>query len=193
MQVGYSIRFEDVTSESTLIKYMTDGVLLRETLINEYLDQYRWAWGTCSTVAAVHVWYTMNDTLITWISTGGGFVMQYTTTQRQYTTTQRQPGVLSDGVRCCIGLHVLVCKGVNAHALDAAARHACVGHEVMAAQPMNYVHGSMSLPDAAFRMQFNSDGRGAWEIHHTVQYKVQYTVQYNVTMCWHGAFMPHAV
>ena len=28
-EVGYSIRFEDVTSEKTLIKYMTDGVLLR--------------------------------------------------------------------------------------------------------------------------------------------------------------------
>jgi pre-mRNA-splicing factor ATP-dependent RNA helicase DHX38/PRP16 len=28
--VGYAIRFEDQTSERTLIKYMTDGVLLRE-------------------------------------------------------------------------------------------------------------------------------------------------------------------
>ena len=28
--VGYAIRFEDQTSEHTLIKYMTDGVLLRE-------------------------------------------------------------------------------------------------------------------------------------------------------------------
>lgn len=31
-QVGYAIRFEDVTSEKTIIKYMTDGVLLRESL-----------------------------------------------------------------------------------------------------------------------------------------------------------------
>jgi pre-mRNA-splicing factor ATP-dependent RNA helicase DHX38/PRP16 len=31
-EVGYSIRFEDCTSPSTRIKYMTDGVLLRETL-----------------------------------------------------------------------------------------------------------------------------------------------------------------
>ena len=30
--VGYSIRFEDCTSEKTLIKYMTDGILLRESL-----------------------------------------------------------------------------------------------------------------------------------------------------------------
>jgi pre-mRNA-splicing factor ATP-dependent RNA helicase DHX38/PRP16 len=31
--VGYSIRFEDQTSEHTLIKYMTDGVLLREVSV----------------------------------------------------------------------------------------------------------------------------------------------------------------
>ena len=28
--VGYAIRFEDCTSESTLLKFMTDGILLRE-------------------------------------------------------------------------------------------------------------------------------------------------------------------
>ena len=28
-EVGYSIRFEDVTSSKTIIKYMTDGMLLR--------------------------------------------------------------------------------------------------------------------------------------------------------------------
>ena len=31
-QVGYSIRFEDCTSERTVLKYMTDGMLLREFL-----------------------------------------------------------------------------------------------------------------------------------------------------------------
>ena len=36
--VGYSIRFEDVTSKQTIIKYMTDGVLLRESLNDEELD-----------------------------------------------------------------------------------------------------------------------------------------------------------
>jgi len=30
--VGYSIRFEDCTTERTLLKYMTDGMLLREFL-----------------------------------------------------------------------------------------------------------------------------------------------------------------
>ena len=39
-KVGYSIRFEDVTSKETLIKYMTDGVLLRESLLDAELNQY---------------------------------------------------------------------------------------------------------------------------------------------------------
>ncbi|KAK3628167.1 DEAH-box RNA helicase prp16 [Elasticomyces elasticus] len=38
--VGYAIRFEDCTSKETKIKYMTDGVLLRESLTNSDLDQY---------------------------------------------------------------------------------------------------------------------------------------------------------
>ncbi|KAM7494881.1 hypothetical protein LguiB_029490 [Lonicera macranthoides] len=39
--VGYAIRFEDVTGKNTVIKYMTDGVLLRETLKDSDLDKYR--------------------------------------------------------------------------------------------------------------------------------------------------------
>jgi len=39
-KVGYSIRFEDCTSERTLIKYMTDGILLRESLNEPDLDGY---------------------------------------------------------------------------------------------------------------------------------------------------------
>ncbi len=39
-EVGYAIRFEDVTSPSTLIKFMTDGVLLRESLTEPDLDRY---------------------------------------------------------------------------------------------------------------------------------------------------------
>ncbi|KAL8156964.1 putative pre-mRNA-splicing factor ATP-dependent RNA helicase DEAH4 [Apium graveolens] len=39
-EVGYSIRFEDRTSEKTRIKYLTDGVLLRESLSNPELNQY---------------------------------------------------------------------------------------------------------------------------------------------------------
>ncbi|KAJ3284564.1 putative ATP-dependent RNA helicase dhx33 [Borealophlyctis nickersoniae] len=39
-KVGYSIRFEDVTSPQTLIKYMTDGMLLRELLSDSNLSRY---------------------------------------------------------------------------------------------------------------------------------------------------------
>ncbi|KAL8480920.1 hypothetical protein ACS0TY_026887 [Phlomoides rotata] len=39
-EVGYAIRFEDCTSPDTVIKYMTDGMLLREILIDEDLSQY---------------------------------------------------------------------------------------------------------------------------------------------------------
>ncbi|TVU25701.1 hypothetical protein EJB05_28206 [Eragrostis curvula] len=39
-EVGYAIRFEDRTSERTCIKYLTDGVLLRESLSNPELKQY---------------------------------------------------------------------------------------------------------------------------------------------------------
>lgn len=38
--VGYAIRFEDCTSKETQIKYMTDGVLLRESLNEPDLDRY---------------------------------------------------------------------------------------------------------------------------------------------------------
>lgn len=40
MQVGYSIRFDDCTSEKTLIKYMTDGMLMREVLLDPELSTY---------------------------------------------------------------------------------------------------------------------------------------------------------
>ncbi|XP_062157376.1 probable pre-mRNA-splicing factor ATP-dependent RNA helicase DEAH4 [Alnus glutinosa] len=39
-EVGYAIRFEDRTSERTRIKYLTDGVLLRESLSDPELNQY---------------------------------------------------------------------------------------------------------------------------------------------------------
>ncbi|CDP11384.1 unnamed protein product [Coffea canephora] len=39
-EVGYAIRFEDRTSEKTCIKYLTDGVLLRESLSDPELNQY---------------------------------------------------------------------------------------------------------------------------------------------------------
>ncbi|PHU22018.1 hypothetical protein BC332_07125 [Capsicum chinense] len=39
-RVGYAIRFEDITGSSTVIKYMTDGVLLREALKDPDLEKY---------------------------------------------------------------------------------------------------------------------------------------------------------
>ena len=38
--VGYSIRFEDCTSDQTLLKYMTDGMLLREAMTDPLLSRY---------------------------------------------------------------------------------------------------------------------------------------------------------
>lgn len=39
-EVGYSIRFEDRTGPRTRIKYMTDGVLVRECLEDPFLSRY---------------------------------------------------------------------------------------------------------------------------------------------------------
>ncbi|PXF43413.1 putative pre-mRNA-splicing factor ATP-dependent RNA helicase DHX16 [Gracilariopsis chorda] len=39
-EVGYSICFEDCTSEQTVLKYVTDGMLLREFLSEPYLKAY---------------------------------------------------------------------------------------------------------------------------------------------------------
>ena len=39
-EVGYSIRFEDMTSDKTVLKYMTDGMLLREFLTDPTLSTY---------------------------------------------------------------------------------------------------------------------------------------------------------
>lgn len=39
-EVGYAIRFEDCTSPKTVIAYMTDGILLRESLTDPDLDRY---------------------------------------------------------------------------------------------------------------------------------------------------------
>jgi ATP-dependent RNA helicase DHX8/PRP22 len=39
-QVGYSIRFDDMTSPDTVIKYMTDGMLMREYLADNDLQRY---------------------------------------------------------------------------------------------------------------------------------------------------------
>ncbi|XP_034951798.1 ATP-dependent RNA helicase DHX33 isoform X2 [Chelonus insularis] len=38
--VGYSVRFEDVTSPQTRIKYLTDGMMVREAMTDENLSDY---------------------------------------------------------------------------------------------------------------------------------------------------------
>ncbi|KAM9317629.1 putative ATP-dependent RNA helicase DHX40 isoform 2-T2 [Pholidichthys leucotaenia] len=39
-EVGYQVRFDDFTSQDTVVKYMTDGCLLREILADPGLSQY---------------------------------------------------------------------------------------------------------------------------------------------------------
>ncbi len=39
-EIGYSIRFEDFSNESTIIKYVTDGILVRECLSDPNLSKY---------------------------------------------------------------------------------------------------------------------------------------------------------
>ena len=40
-EVGYSIRFEDMTEQgTTFLKYMTDGMLLREAMNDPKLERY---------------------------------------------------------------------------------------------------------------------------------------------------------
>ena len=51
LQVGYSIRFEDCTSERTLVKYMTDGMLLREFLSEPDLEGYRYMYSAAFRLA----------------------------------------------------------------------------------------------------------------------------------------------
>jgi pre-mRNA-splicing factor ATP-dependent RNA helicase DHX16 len=48
-EVGYTIRFEDRTSQKTLLKYMTDGMLLREFLGDPKLSGY-----TCLMIDEAH-------------------------------------------------------------------------------------------------------------------------------------------
>jgi len=39
-EVGYTIRFEDKSSQATQLKYLTDGMLLRESMIDPLLTKY---------------------------------------------------------------------------------------------------------------------------------------------------------
>ncbi len=39
-EVGYSIRFEDKSGPRTILKYLTDGMLLREAIHDPLLEKY---------------------------------------------------------------------------------------------------------------------------------------------------------
>lgn len=39
-EVGYSIRFEDNSCNKTILKYMTDGMLLREGMSDPLMENY---------------------------------------------------------------------------------------------------------------------------------------------------------
>jgi pre-mRNA-splicing factor ATP-dependent RNA helicase DHX15/PRP43 len=40
VHVGYTIRFEDITSQATVLKFLTDGMLLREAMQDSLLQKY---------------------------------------------------------------------------------------------------------------------------------------------------------
>lgn len=67
--MGYCIRFDDATSPSTKIKYMTDGMLLREALIDPQLSKYEVRAMAAVTVAGFA--YAVQA----WMHTAGKFVM----------------------------------------------------------------------------------------------------------------------
>lgn len=57
--VGYSIRFEDMTSSKTRIKFLTDGLLLREALVDPLLTRY-----SCIMVDEAHERSLSSDILL---------------------------------------------------------------------------------------------------------------------------------
>lgn len=57
--MGYSVRFDDVTSARTKIKYMTDGILLRELMLDNKLQSY-----SCIILDEIHERSCRTDVLL---------------------------------------------------------------------------------------------------------------------------------
>ena len=58
-EVGYNVRFENVSSQATKIKFMTDGILLREVLTDSLLSNY-----SCIIIDEVHERTVSTDVLL---------------------------------------------------------------------------------------------------------------------------------
>ena len=41
-RVGYHVRFDNTISKNTIITYLTDGMLLREAMIDKFLSKYQY-------------------------------------------------------------------------------------------------------------------------------------------------------
>uniref|UniRef100_A0A2P2M6D7 RNA helicase n=1 Tax=Rhizophora mucronata TaxID=61149 RepID=A0A2P2M6D7_RHIMU len=61
-EVGYTIRFEDVTMQDvTKIKFLTDGILLREMMDDPLLTKYRYhSWFLLSSADFPKIWDQRN-------------------------------------------------------------------------------------------------------------------------------------
>jgi hypothetical protein len=70
-ETGYSIRFEDCTSDKTVVKYMTDGMLLREFLSEPDLGGYRCGGGVGGGGEDVGCGSVCGWTCCTWVGGGG--------------------------------------------------------------------------------------------------------------------------
>ena len=58
-QVGYTIRFEDISSPATILRFMTDGMLLREAMHDHLLSRY-----SCITLDEAHERTLSTDVLM---------------------------------------------------------------------------------------------------------------------------------
>ena len=67
-EVGFKIRFEDSTSEKTRIKYMTDGMLLRECKMGAITAFLRYGPFDCGITTITRTLFSQASTTLVWIS-----------------------------------------------------------------------------------------------------------------------------